>query len=154
MSFQKAPSGTRGARMPRLPSWLARWLTRMMIKWHRRTGNRFQGMKVVYLTTIGAKSGEKRQAPVAWFPDGEAWLIVASGAGSARHPAWYHNIAAHPDQVWIDLNGEQIPVSVEQLDGDRRQAAWQGIAADQRRYASYQEKTDRVLPVLRLTRAG
>jgi deazaflavin-dependent oxidoreductase (nitroreductase family) len=75
-----------------------------MIKQHRRKGDRFQGMDLLYLTTVGAKTGQKRQNPVSRFPDGEdSWLVVASSAGAARHPAWYHNIAAHPDQVWAAL---------------------------------------------------
>jgi deazaflavin-dependent oxidoreductase (nitroreductase family) len=58
---------------------------------HRRKGYTFMGMDVLFLTTIGRRTGERRETPVAWFPDGDnAWLIVASAAGSARHPAWYH----------------------------------------------------------------
>lgn len=50
------------------------------------------------MTTVGAMTGERRETPVAWFPDGDqAWLIVASLGGSARNPGWYHNLAAHPD---------------------------------------------------------
>jgi deazaflavin-dependent oxidoreductase (nitroreductase family) len=129
-------------------------MSRRMINWHRRKGNRFMGMNLLYLTTVGAKTGEKRQTPVAWFPDGEgAWLIVASSGGSAGNPAWYHNIAAHPDQVWVDVGGEGFRVTPEQLDGDRRDAALQRITAEQPRYAGYQTKTDRVLPVIRLVRA-
>jgi F420H(2)-dependent quinone reductase len=95
MSFQKTPDGTHGARTP--PSNPAtRALMRAMTSWHRRSGDKFQGMDLLYLTTVGAKTGQKRRSTVARLPDGEeAWLVVASAGGSARHPAWYHNIAAH-----------------------------------------------------------
>jgi deazaflavin-dependent oxidoreductase (nitroreductase family) len=79
---------------------------------HRRKGYTFMGMDVLFLTTIGRRTGQRRQTPVAWFPDGEdAWLIVASAAGSAHNPAWYHNLAAHPDQVWIELSQRQLRVT-------------------------------------------
>jgi deazaflavin-dependent oxidoreductase (nitroreductase family) len=125
----------------------------MMIKQHRRKGDKFMGMDVLYLTTIGARTGESRMTPVAYFPDGDAWLIVASLGGAARNPGWYHNMAAHPDQVWIDIGGDRLHVTPEQLEGQRREEAWRRISASQPRYAGYQEKTDRVLPVLRLARA-
>ena len=154
MSFQKTPSGTRGARTPSMPTRLSRFLQRKMIKQHRRRGDRFMDMDVLYLTTIGARTGERWLTPVAYFPDGDdAWLIVASLGGAARNPDWYHNIAAHPDQVWIEVSGHQLHVTPEQLEGQRREEAWRRISASQPRYAGYQQKTDRVLPVLRLARA-
>jgi deazaflavin-dependent oxidoreductase (nitroreductase family) len=122
---------------------------------HRRKGYKFMGMDVLFLTTIGRKTGQRRETPVAWFPDAEdAWLIVASAAGAARNPDWYRNLAAHPDQVWIDLPGKRaLPVTPEQLDGARRDEAWSRIVRAQPRYAKYQEKTDRLLPVLRFAPA-
>jgi deazaflavin-dependent oxidoreductase (nitroreductase family) len=127
----------------------------VMIKIHRRSGDRFQGMDLLYLTTVGAKSGEKRLSPVTRFPDGdEAWLVVASNGGSSRHPNWYHNLKAHPDQVWAEVAGRTVPVAVEQLTGDQRRAAWQRITTEQPRFAQYGTKTDRELPVLRLTATG
>src|SRR6266508_5623520 len=77
---------------------------------------------------------------------GHAQLVVASGAASARSPSWYHDIAAHPDQVWVGVAGHQIRVTAEQLNGERREEAWQRIIASQPRYASYRRKTDRLLP--------
>lgn len=113
------------------------------------------GMDLLYLTTIGAKSGQKRQSPVARFADGDdAWLVVASNGGSSRHPNWYHNLMAHPDQVWIEFAGRSVPASVEQLDGPRRDAAWQLITASQPRFGGYQQKTSRNLPVIRLSAAS
>ena len=117
-------------------------MMRVMTSWHRRSGDKFQGMDLLYLTTVGAKTGQKRQSAVSRFPDGEdAWLVVASAGGSAHHPAWYHNIAAHPDQVWIEFGGRQLRVTPTQLDGDARAQAWQRITQLQPRYAGYEQKT-------------
>ena len=153
MTFQKTPGGTRGGRS--VPSnALTRGMMRAMTSWHRRSGDKFQGMDLLYLTTVGAKTGQKRQSTVARFADGEdAWLIVASAGGSAQHPAWYHNIAAHPDQVWAEVGGRQVRVTPTQLDGEARAQAWQRITQSQPRYLGYEQKTDRAIPVIRLTRA-
>jgi deazaflavin-dependent oxidoreductase (nitroreductase family) len=130
-------------------------MMKAMTSVHKRTGDKFQGMELLYLTTVGAKSGQKRQSTVTRFADGDdAWLVVASAGGAAHNPAWYHNIAAHPDQVWIEFGGRQLRVTPEQLDGDARAQAWQRITQSQPRYDGYERKTDRAIPVIRLSRAG
>jgi deazaflavin-dependent oxidoreductase (nitroreductase family) len=127
-------------------------VSRLMTWWHRRRGDRFMGMELLYLTTAGARSGTTYQTAVARFPDGEnAWLVVASRGGSPRHPGWYHNITAHPDQVWAEVAGRRIRVRPERLEGASRAEAWNRIVAAQPRFGGYQRKTDRVLPVIRLT---
>jgi deazaflavin-dependent oxidoreductase (nitroreductase family) len=153
MSFQKTPAGTRGARGAGSNA-MTRTLMRAMMSWHKRSGDKFQGMDLLYLTTIGARTGRKRQSTVARFPDSDnAWLVVASAGGSAKNPAWYHNIAAHPDQVWVEFGGNDMRVTPTQLEGDARSQAWQQIIGSQPRYAGYQQKTDRAIPVVRLSRA-
>jgi deazaflavin-dependent oxidoreductase (nitroreductase family) len=132
---------------------IMRFMTRMMERRHRRQGDKFMGMDLIYLTTIGAKSGVERHNPAARFDDGDGWLVCASAGGSVQHPGWYHNIAAHPDQVWAEVGGQRFRVNVEQLEGERRDAAWQKIVTAQPRFGGYTKKTDRELPVLRLTRA-
>jgi deazaflavin-dependent oxidoreductase (nitroreductase family) len=95
-----------------------------------------------------------KKSTVTRFADGDnSWLVVASAGGSAHHPAWYHNIAAHPDQVWIEFGGNRMRVTPSQLEGDERAQAWQRITGSQSRYAGYEGKTDRVIPVIRLSRA-
>jgi deazaflavin-dependent oxidoreductase (nitroreductase family) len=151
-SFEKTPRGTRGGRNPSRSNAITRFISRVMIRQHRRSGDKFMGIELLYLTTIGAKTGEPRLTPLGRFPDGDgSWLVVASLGGSARNPSWYHNIAAHPDQVTIEVAGQQLPVTAEQLEGERREEAWQRIVASQPRYAGYQRKTDRVLPIIRLS---
>ena len=59
----------------------------LMMRIHRRSGDRFNGMDLRYLTTVGARSGQPRKTAVARFDDGQGgWFIVASAAGAASHP--------------------------------------------------------------------
>ena len=143
------PAGTRGARQPRA-GLLVRWVNKTAASRFRHTG-KMMGFNGLNLTTVGARSGAERTNPVGWFPgpDG-SWLIVAAAAGAARNPAWYHNIAAHPDKVQIEVDGRRIRVTAEQLHGAERAEAWRQIAAAAPRFAQYQRKTDRELPVIRL----
>jgi deazaflavin-dependent oxidoreductase (nitroreductase family) len=144
------PVGTRGARQPRA-GMMMRFINNMAAGRIRRSG-KVTGFSALILTTVGAKTGAERTNPVGWFParDG-GWLIVASAAGAIRNPAWYHNIAAHPDQVRIEVNGRTIPVTAEQLHGPERDEAWAQIVAAVPRFGRYQGKTDRQLPVILLT---
>jgi len=124
----------------------------LMLRMHRRSGDRFSGMDLIYLTTVGARSGQSRSTAVARFDDGQGgWLVVASAGGAAQHPAWYHNIAAHPDQVTAEVAGARHQVRVEQLEGGTRDQAWATITGQAPRFSTYLDKTDRKLPLLRLT---
>jgi deazaflavin-dependent oxidoreductase (nitroreductase family) len=150
MSIDKTPSGTRGTRTPPRP--ISRLLMPVMLRIHRLSKDRFAGMDLLYLHTVGARSGQPRTNPVARFDDGAGgWVVVASAGGAAAHPGWYHNIVAHPDQVTVEVGGRTRRVRVEQLEGDARAAMWQQIVARAKGFAGYQTKTDRQIPVLRLS---
>jgi deazaflavin-dependent oxidoreductase (nitroreductase family) len=126
------------------------WSNRMMAKRVRRTG-RVAGLDALVLTTVGRRSGVERQTPVGWFPgEGDSRLIVASANGAAHNPAWYHNLVANPDKVAIETGGRTLAVTPEVLHGPERDAAWRQIVAASPRFASYEKKTDRVIPVIRL----
>jgi deazaflavin-dependent oxidoreductase (nitroreductase family) len=119
---------------------------------HRLTGSKMGGRPLLYLSTVGAKSGERRTAVVMPFPEGDdAWLIVASKGGAATHPAWFHNLAAHPDQVEVEFKGRKTAVTPQTLTGDERATAWKRITTERPNFAGYETKTDRQIPVVRLT---
>jgi deazaflavin-dependent oxidoreductase (nitroreductase family) len=153
MSFDPPPSGTFGARQPggRLLSWFNTWNTNRI----RRNGvARGVGgkMDALVLTTVGRKSGAPRSTPLAWFSDGtNGWLIAASANGAAKHPAWYYNLAAHPDQVTIEIGSRTIPVRAEELHDQARETAWRRIVSSAPTFANYEKQTDREIPVIRLT---
>jgi deazaflavin-dependent oxidoreductase (nitroreductase family) len=155
MAFEKTPLGTRGSSMPSFTVPVMKFVNNQMIKRFRRSGasgGKTMGLDGLVLTTVGAKTGQKRQTLLGWFPDGDsAWLVVASAGGAATNPAWYHNLAAHPDQAQVEVGGKTVNVTAAQLSGPERDAAWQRITAAQPRYAGYEKKTDRLIPVIRLT---
>ncbi len=146
MTIEITPKGTRGTEMPRLPHPLMN-ITRGLMLWFARHG----GSQTVILTTTGARTGRPHTIAVFRFTDsGQAFLVVASNGGSARHPAWFINLAKHPDQVWAEVGKRKFKVRPELLKGAERQAAWQQVIATSPGYAAYQQKTDREIPIVRL----
>lgn len=148
MAQEKSGRGGPGA----LSRWMQHRANARMNRKIRRGRGKFMGMDVLILNTVGRRSGEPRETPVAWFADGEdARLVVASGGGS-QNPDWYTNLMAHPDRASMELPGrDAVPVAPQRLDGADRAEAWQRIAAAQPRIAKYQSKSDREYPVVRLT---
>jgi deazaflavin-dependent oxidoreductase (nitroreductase family) len=152
MSFTSR-NGTRGARQPRNGA-LMRWAKKRWINRIERSGGKFMGMNVLVLTTVGKKTGMERQTPLGWFPaPAGTWFIVASAAGAAKNPAWYYNLAASPTKARVTMGGSEVPVTARQLHGVERDRAWEQIVAAVPRYAQYETKTDRDIPVIQLTPA-
>ena len=152
MTIKTPPGGTYGARMPR--GRLLRFGSRMMSAMYRRFGGRGSA-DLLLLTTVGARSGEQRTTAVRRFEDGDGrWLIVGSAGGRATHPAWLHNLAAHPDKVWVEIGHDKWKVRPELIDGAARDQDWQRIVAEAPQFGKYETTTDREIPVVRLTRDG
>lgn len=152
MSVNVTPNGTRGQQQPAgLLKKVAVWVMRAS---HRLGARRMDGMPVILLTTRGARSGEQRTAPVMCFPEGDAaWLVVASFGGATHHPAWFVNMARHPEDVWVEVEGRRVHVTPHSLTGEERRQAWERITAQSARFTAYQQKTDREIPVVRLAAA-
>ena len=112
----------------------------------------FMGFPVGVVTTIGCKTGHEHKHVLGVLPEGQnVWLIIASNGGAQAHPHWFINIAKNPDQVWLTVAGKHFRVNVESLQGKEREDAYTRVAAVGRTYAGYPKKTDREIPVLRLT---
>src|SRR5713226_7700075 len=104
------------------------------------------------LTTVGAHTGKERTHVLGGFPDGDdAWLIVASNGGAPTHPNWFINLAKNPDKVWVEVGNRKFRALPDSLKGAERQGALARVAAVAPRYGEYQRKTDREIPVIRLT---
>lgn len=118
---------------------------------HGKVGGSFEGAPLLLLHTVGAKSGEPRISPMMYLQDGERILVFASKAGAPTNPAWYHNLKANPDAT-IEIGDDTLEVRAEELPRAERDEKYAEQAALYPGFAAYEEKTDRVIPVLALTR--
>ncbi len=115
-----------------------------------RVGGRMMGAPVGLVHTTGAKSGTKRVQPLIYLEDGDRYVIVASKGGTDRHPAWFHNLKAHPETE-IELRGKTVPVRARVVDDAERTELWPKLVAIYKPYAEYQKHAgDRVIPVVSL----
>ncbi len=133
-------------------------MTKALIADFRANGGRvtsgpFAGRPVLLLTTMGAQSGQPRLAPVVYSRDGDQFVIVASKGGSPTHPAWYHNLLAHP-VVTVEVGGETFEATAHVTEGAERDRLFAQRAAANLNFAEYQRRTTRVIPVVVLERLG
>ena len=119
----------------------------------RLTRGRF-GMGLVLptalLETRGAKSGARRRNAVIYFHDGDRVTIVASKAGAEKHPAWFHNLRAHPE---VTFGGIAMRATVIDEEGERERL-WTLADRVFAPYATYRRdaaKTNRTIPIVQLT---
>jgi deazaflavin-dependent oxidoreductase (nitroreductase family) len=155
------PSGTRGQKMPPGIGLLMKVAKPLIDRQVSRIKNaagpeppRMMGFPVGLLTTVGARTGKEHTHVLGCFADGDqAWLVVASKGGAPTHPAWFINLAKSPDKIWLQVGNRKLAVKAESLQGSEREQALARVAAISPRYGGYQVKTDREIPVLRLTPA-
>ena len=117
-----------------------------------KVGGPFAGATLLLLHHVGARSGAERVSPLAYFPDGDRMLIIASAAGSPKNPDWFHNLKAHP-RVTVEVGTETFPVVAGELEPEERDRVWRRITEVAPGFAEYQTKTSRVIPVVALARA-
>jgi len=113
-----------------------------------RLGGSLGGAPVLLLHHVGAKSGTPRTVPLLFLEDGGALVIVASKGGTNRHPAWYHNLRAHPDTEVELPGGERRRVRARVASEEERAALWPRLVAMYRPYEDYQRYTTRRIPLV------
>ena len=131
---------------------IAHHLDRPLLRMTRgRFANTF-GMPTLLLTTTGRKSGERRGAPLLYFPCGEDLAIIGTHWGSTRHPAWYHNLTAKPEATVL-RDGEEFEVVARAAMPEEREQVWAAAARIYGGYAKYRTRVgDREIPIMILSR--
>ena len=118
---------------------------------HGKVGGGFDGAPMVLITTTGAKSGKERINPLVYLADGDRVVIFASKAGAPTSPDWYHNLVANP-RVGVEIGDEKFSAEASEVNGEERDRLYAKQASIMPGFAEYQAKTDRVIPVVVLTR--
>lgn len=117
-------------------------------------GGYFEGMPMVLLHSLGAKSGIERINPLVFLPDeadASTLYIFASKAGAPSNPDWYYNVVANPT-VTVEVGDETFEATASELHGAQRDEVFAKAASRYSTYAEYEKMTDRVIPVIALTR--
>jgi deazaflavin-dependent oxidoreductase (nitroreductase family) len=120
-----------------------------------RIGWQTAGMPVVELTTTGRKSGQPRTVMLTSpVQEGDTIVVVASKGGNDEHPAWLLNLRDDPDVEVAYNGGAKQPMKATIADADERERLWPQVTTKQKRYAGYQTKTEREIPLVLLQPVG
>ena len=115
-------------------------------------GHIWQGVPCLLLTTTGRKSGAQRRCALIYGMDGNDYIVVASRGGDANHPLWYKNMLNTP-QVTLQVKGDVLQATASTIaEGANRDRLWNAMAGIWPHYNPYAEKTERRIPLVRLTR--
>ena len=143
------------AREERVATPIIKWMSHANTWLYRVSGGKLgatwlRGAPVMLLTSKGRKSGAWRTTPLLYLRDGEDIIVVASKGGMSTHPAWYWNLEAHPD-CEIEIGKIRTPMRARRVSNEEKAALWPRLTKMYRDFDDYQARTERDIPVLRLS---
>jgi deazaflavin-dependent oxidoreductase (nitroreductase family) len=130
----------------------AQWVRDQVEVYERSSGQqantlRDTGLPVIIVTMWGNKSGKVRKIALMRVEHNGEYALVASMGGAPKHPVWFYNLKANPDQLTIQDGPEPFEAAVREVTGEERAEWWERAVAAYPPYAEYQKKTDREIPV-------
>lgn len=125
---------------------------------YRRSGGRVGGTlrmgaalrkpaPVLLLDHTGRRSGRALTTPLLYLRDGDDVVVVASSGGMDAMPQWYLNLRAQPDTT-VQVGRDVWPVRARTATPEEKQALWPRLVDVYADFASYQQWTDREIPVV------
>lgn len=107
-----------------------------------------QGLSILRLHHVGAKSGSNRVTALAYWPVSDTSVaVLASNYGAVRHPAWYHNLIAHPTAV-VEIDGDRCTVVARVAPPAERALVIERIARSSDAVTAAISRTARQIPVV------
>ena len=110
-------------------------------------GHLENGLPCLVMTTLGKKTGEPRQAAMIYGEDNGRFVVIGSKGGSDTPPAWFVNLMA-TGGGFIQVANQRYCVRASIAEGAEREQLWQKMSAIFPMYLEYQQKTERLLPVV------
>lgn len=104
------------------------------------------GAQVVWITTLGRKSGDWRSTPLLAVPMDGGWGIAGSNAGQEKIPGWVFNVEAH-DRGRISIDGNEIEAVFTRVEGELKERIYSGLISKWSAYDMYQRNIKREIPV-------
>jgi deazaflavin-dependent oxidoreductase (nitroreductase family) len=109
-------------------------------------GTSLRGMSVILMTMKGVRSGKIRKVPVMRVEHDGVYAAVASKGGAPDNPLWYANLLANPE-IELQDGAMRRPATAREVRGDERARWWERAVEAFPDYATYQQRTDREIPV-------
>jgi len=130
----------------------SQWVADQVAEYEASRGERANtlldtGIPVVIVTMRGGMSGKVRKIALMRVEHEGEYALVASKGGHSEHPHWYHNLMADP-LVMMQDGSEPADFVVRVVRGAERQQWWDRAAEVFPQYLEYEQKADRVIPVL------
>jgi deazaflavin-dependent oxidoreductase (nitroreductase family) len=113
-------------------------------------GHIWNGATALLLTMTGRKSGDLLTTPLIYAADGDDYIVIASKGGSPTHPAWYLNVSKTPE-VEIQVKDKVMRATATTVQGAERKRLWEVATSVWPNFDQYAERTDREIPVVKLT---
>jgi len=124
-----------------------RAFTQAHVAFYKAMGGRFAGKRLLLLTTTGRKSGKLRVNPLMRIEDNGNFAVAASVGGAPSHPGWYYNVKDNP-HVMVQVGRTVENRTARIAEGEERDRLWAMFVEAEGRFADYESKTDRVIPVV------
>ena len=118
--------------------------------WKGIDGSLEEGVPCLILTTTGRRSGKLRRNALIYFEDGDDYILVASRGGAPKNPLWYENLVADAN-VTIQVADKVMTGTARTVSSDEEAQLWSKALEVWPPYEEYQAKTDRDIPVIRVT---
>jgi deazaflavin-dependent oxidoreductase (nitroreductase family) len=125
-------------------------INRKLIVEFRENGRELPGRAILLLTTVGARTGERRTTPMMFVRLDGRLLVIASNAGAPKHPDWYRNLVADP-AVTVEAEGREYAATATPAKGADRDELFARIVAQYPFFADHQKGVERTIPVVELT---
>jgi deazaflavin-dependent oxidoreductase (nitroreductase family) len=132
------------------PRWIIKAWTRLHVFLNGITGGRLfnslGGDDVCFVTMKRAKSGSTTTIPLMYVPYRSGVLLVASLGGAPRNPAWYHNLAKHPE-IEVTHRGRRMKLRARLATPEEKPELWPICDQHYAPYADYRKRTTRDIPI-------
>jgi deazaflavin-dependent oxidoreductase (nitroreductase family) len=116
-------------------------------------GKRLVDNDMLLLTTVGRHTKTAHTVPLLYLTDEMRFVVIASYGGRDNYPEWYLNLTLEPN-VTVELPGKNMLMLARTAEPSERAKWWPIIVEAYDGYATYQARTERVIPVVFLEPAS
>ena len=130
------------------------WITRHIrsyVESDGARGHRYYGHDALLITTRGRRSGKLRRTALYYGRDGDRYVLVASDGGKPTHPGWFHNVVANPAVV-VQVGDDTFGAVARPAGAAERPRLWELMVGHFPKYAEYERKAGREVPVVVVAR--